>query len=268
MPYPAAFISSLHSTTGALPSTYYEPDYVQDIKNLPVTTKSVLEKEEDYSIAIHKQKGVMFDLLKQFCGFKHKDTISIEHNLGTETRVVKKHAGRRYAPAPQYYHYFAYTGYALLNGDLNTLNWRPVYSYKGLHGRDVVDAMNKFGFYGFTEKMDEGKKIARMQFAALYSRIYNADPRFHSVKTATPKKLHVEQRKSPLIYCPICTAIHKAWDEDKTVYYPGHPKYSQLFSQLHRQTENNKIDRDSTEEQDKYVEKGNLLNVLDVLGEK
>ena len=33
-------------------------------------------------------------------------------------------------------------------------------------------------------------------------------------------------------------------------------------------TENNKIDRDSTEEQDKYVEKGNLLNVLDVLGEK
>jgi len=267
MPYPDAFITSVRSTTDSMPSKYYEPDYVQDIKNLPTNTRSILEKEEDFSIAIHKQKGVMFDLLKQLCGFKHKDVMSVEQDLKTQTSVVKKHIGRQYAPAPQYYHYFAYTAYALLNGDLNTLNWRPVYSHKGLHGRDVIEAINKFGIYGFTDNLGEGKKIARLQFAALYSRIYNADPRFHAIKTATPKTLHVEKRKSPLIYCSICTAIHKAWDEDKIVYYPDDPEYSQLFSQLHRQIENNKVDKEVVEEQDRYMEKGNLLNALDVLGD-
>ena len=267
MPYPDAFIASVHSRTSSIPSKYYEPEYVQDLKNLPANTSSTLQQEEDYSIAIHKQKGVMFDLLKQLCGFKHKDGMSLEPDCKTQTPVRKKHKGRQYAPAPQYYHYFAYTAYALLNGDLSILNWRPVYSSKGLHGRDVIEAINKFGIYGFTDSLGEGKKIARLQFAALYSRIYNADPRFHTIKTATPKKLHVEKRKSPLVYCPICTVIHKAWDEDKTLYYPDDPEYSQLFSQLHRQIENNKVDKGAVEEQDKYVGKGDLLNVLDVLGD-
>jgi hypothetical protein len=265
MPYPPEFIASIDETVGPLPSDYYEPDYVTDIKNLPANILSVLQKEEDYNIAVYKQQGVLFDLLKQLYGFKHNNTTSVEEDEETGEIEYTEHTGRQYAPCPQYYHYFAYTAYALLHGDIRMLNWRPLFN-KGLHGKDVIEAINKLGIYGFTDNVEIGKQISRARFAALYARIYNADSRFQGVRAESPQTLHVEKRLSPLSYCPVCTVIQKAWDINKIAYYPHNPEYAQLFSQIRRQHENNKIEKNAAEDQTKYVQKGTLLSDVDFFG--
>ena len=264
MPYPAKFIASINETVGSIPLEYYEPDYVTDIKNLPSNILSVLEQEEDYVLAVQRQQGVMFDLLKQLYGFKHNNTTSVEEDEETGELTVVEHTGRQYAPCPQYYHYFAYTAYALLHGDISILNWRTVYN-GGLHGKDVVEAINKLGIYGFTENVEKGKKISRARFGALYARIYNADARFQGPRAESAQTLRVETRISPLSYCPVCNAIQKAWDVDKKAYYPSDPEYAQLFNQVRRQHQNNKIDKNASEEQEKYIQKGTLLNGMDCL---
>lgn len=262
MPYTAEFIASIDETIGALPSEYYEPDYVTDPKNLPPNILSVLQKEEDYAIAVREQQGVMFDLLKQLYGFRFNNTTSVEKNEETGEAEIVIHKGKTYTPCPQYYQYFAYTAYALLNGDISILNWRAVFN-RGLHGIDVVEAMNKFGIYGFTENVEEGKRISRARFAALYARIYNADPRFQGVRAESPQILYTEKRLSPLSYCPVCTVIQKAWDVNKTEYYPSNPEYAKLFSQVRRQHQHRKIEKNSSEDQTKYLHKGTLLSDID-----
>ena len=264
MPYPEDFIASVQEAVGSLPSEYYEPDYLQDVKNLPPNILETLKKEEDYELAMQKQKGVMFDLTKQLCGFKHRDIVSNEVDKSTGESIVTIHSGKTYLPAPQYYHYFAYTAYALLHGDLTLLNWRTVFN-KNIHGKDVSEAINKMGIYGLTENLIAGKKLTRPRFSALYARIYNADPRFQGVQCATPQTLHVETRLSPLSYCPVCKVIQKAWDPSNEKYYPVNPEYAMLLSRVNRQFNDAKTDRDSVEDQGKYISKGVLLNSIDYL---
>jgi len=245
-------------------SEWYDPDYVQDLDNLPKQCLKVIKEENDYESAVRYKKGIMFDLLKQIYGCSHPDKTKIEIDPGTGETKTTTRKGKTYSPKPQYYHFFAYTAYALLHGDIRELNWRAPYN-GNMQGQDVMHAINKYGIYGLTEELNStfNKKFFVSKFAALYARMFNADPRFKNC-TAEPAELKTEIRESPLTYCSDCKTIRIAWDINKTAYTPGHPKYTELLSKFKEQVLKKEFEKSTTEDQARYLERrGTLLNFND-----
>jgi hypothetical protein len=256
MPYPDSFVDtvSVH-----IPQTWYEPDYTTDPRNIPDAAIEALKIEKDFDIAMQQRKGVMFDLMKQVCGCYFPNTTHVNINEKTQEVETSVRKGKEYAPKPQYYQYFAYTAYALLHGDVTELNWRIPYD-GNIQGQDVMYAINKYGIYGLTEKVN-AKKIMVSKFAALYARMYNSDFRFQQ-HAAEPAELKIAERESPLTYCSDCGIIRIAWDIHKKAYKPGDPEYKDLLARFKRQIMQKEFEKQTAEDQERYLQKrGTLLNL-------
>lgn len=262
MPYPQEFVDTVRVR---IKSEWYDPDYLQDLNNFPRQCLKAIKEENDYEIAVKYRKGVMFDLLKQIYGCSHPDKTDVQIDSQTgETTTTTIRKGKTYSPKPQYYHFFAYTAYALLHGDIRELNWRAPYN-SNIQGQDVLYAINKYGIYGLTEEISStfSKKFFVSKFAALYARMFNADPRFQT-HTAEPLELKTETRESPLTYCGDCKTIRVAWDINKTAYRPGHPKYNELLGKFKEQIIKKEFEKSTAEDQTRYLERrGTLLNFED-----
>lgn len=261
MPYPTDFIATVSVRISA---DWYDPDYVQNVRNIPKRCIEILKEEPDYEVAMAHRQGVMFDLHKQLFGCKFPDTTKFSFDEKTKEMVSVTRKGKLYKPKPQYYQFFAYTAYALLHGDISSINWRE--PYKGnIQGQDVVYAMNKYGVYGLTDplvgKFD--KKLMLSKFAALYARMFNVDPRFQ-LKAAEPLELKTVDRESPLTYCGDCGTIRVAWDLHKNAYTPGDPEYDNLLARFKRQIMKSKLEKSAQEDQQRYLERaGTILDFCD-----
>lgn len=262
MPYPQKFIDSVRVS---IQSHWYEPEYVSDLKSVPRACFNALKEEPDFAMALEKRKGIMFDLLKQVCGCIFPDTTTYKVNDDTKEVTEVKRKGKQYAPKPQYYQFFAYTAYALLHSDISRLNWREPYN-RNLQGQDVLYAMNKYGIYGLTEKitLNRDKKLLVNRFAALYARMFNADPRFQG-SFAEPAELKIETRESPMTYCSDCGTIRKAWDYPSIAYRPGDPEYADLLSKFKSQIATKIFEKSTEEDQERYLERNGTLLNLDVI---
>jgi len=259
MPYPQEFIDSV---TVSIPSFWYQPEYFTSLDRIPPQCFKALEEEPDYEWAVKKEKGVMFDLLKQLRGFQHADTVTIDKDEQTGEKIKNIKKGRKYAPRPQYYTFFAYTAFALLHGDVDHLNWRRRFS-GNLTGQDVIHAMNKYGIYGLSEDLEaaRSKKLVGERFAALYSRMYNNDPRFHR-NSAEPAELQIDSRSSPITFCPHCKVVHVLWEMNEGVYEPSDDGYDRVKFDYDRQIGKQKTERHSAEDQNLYLDRnGYLLSV-------
>jgi glutaredoxin len=264
MPYPQEFIDSV---TVSIPSSWYKPEYFTSLETIPSRSLKALQEEPDYAWATQNKKGVMFDLLKQLMGYQHPDVVDLCENeqTGEIEKIIKK--GRTYRPRPQHYTFFAFTAFALLHGDINCLNWRKRFS-GNLTGQDIVHAMNKYGVFGLSEdlKSANSKKLASERFAALYSRMYNNDLRFHW-KSAEPAQLQTDIRLSPITFCPHCKTVHVLWDMDKGVYEPEDVGYNQVKQKYIQQISEKKFERNSVEDQDLYSARDGYLLSVDRLAD-
>jgi hypothetical protein len=257
MPYPQDFVDTV---TVSVRPTWYEPEYVTNVSNIPRKCFLALTTEPDYDIANERRKGVMFDLLKQLRGVQFDDTTSVYFDEETQELVTKIRKGKVYKPKPQYYQYFAYTAYALLHGDITKLNWRNPYN-GNIQGQDVIYAINKYGIYGLTDPMEDSKvfkKLMLSKFAALYARMFNSDPRFQ-LHTAEPYELKVEKRESPLSYCGDCGTIRIAWETANIAYKPGHPRYPQLLARFKAQVMQKQVEKSAKEDQERYFRRAGTL---------
>lgn len=262
MPYPQDFVDTV---SVSIPASYYDADYVTVLDNVPSQCLQVLKKEPDFDIAVHYKKGVMFDLLKQVCGCSFPDTTNVVFDDKTKELKTSQRKGKTFKPKPQFYNYFAYTAHALLHGDVSALNWKTPYT-GNIQGQDVLYAINKYGVYGLTEPVDS-KKLMVGKFAALYARMFNADPRFQ-VQAAEPLELKTEERLSPLTYCRDCGTIRKAWDVEQKGYTPGDAEYGELLTKFKEQIMKKEYEKHTAEDQERYMQKRGTLLHLDTLSDE
>ena len=255
MPYPDSFVDTV---SVYIPASYYEPEYVTNLNNIPSKALKALQEEPDFEIANIERKGIMFDLLKQILGCSFPEITSISFDEETKELKTATRKGKQFTPKPQYYQYFAYTAYALLHGDISKLNWRQPYN-GNIQGQDVMYAINKYGIYGLNEKVNT-KKIMVSKFAALYARMFNADPRFQ-LQAAEPAELKVAERESPIMYCPDCGTIRIAWEASKKAYKPGSSDYEKLLGRFKQQIMQKDFEKHTEEDQQRYLlKRGTLLN--------
>lgn len=293
MAYTDDFRNSLPGECLKLPEEFGEPDWLNDPANLPYTAladnKFVFQVEEDYMFAHRSRRGVMFDLWKQLygCTFYETSQLYTEDGENVETLSVEEldeittvTSTRTYKPNPAQYQLWAWSANALLQGNLEALNFRLTYNKNNLDGGDITKIVNKLGFWGLDNEINRSKRLSLARFAPLYARMFNNDPRYTSyfpcikqlkedeklendfaipssafafrINKSGANELLTKERESPLKYCTECFSITDVWAS--RVIKRGDKDYDKYFEKVKQQEARQRLERHAKPCQARYAE--------------
>ena len=288
MSYTQSFLDGLPPECLRLPQEFLDENWINDPKNLPYSAQEenqfVFKAEDDYLFATKKQRGVLFDLMKQLygCSFLETDDLftedgeNVEDLTWEELQEIESVTNiRTYKPNPAQYQWWAWTAHALLNGDITELNIRGTYK-NSLDGGDVSKIINKLGFWKLDGEIEKNKRLTLTRFAPLYARMYNNDPRYtsgsyavkklkeknlleesfsvpvvQSISTGTGFELLTKPRESPLKFCTECKVIIDVWADKKI--RPGDSDYDKYYKKVRNQVARAKEEKDAKPDQSRYT---------------